>query len=516
MSVSLLSRSPFGKSDASVFSLGLVSDVEHSERIRAYHEFWRFYRGKHWAWRRDESEPVVTLNYARRVVDILTHTLFKAGVKITIPDDPMTPGEDTEDRQFVKVALEETWRRNKAPLCLFEIGQMGSVTGDVFVRASWEENDPLEEPYVRLDVIPSGFCFPMFDGPHGPDRKRMSSILLLFPKYVEDRSLFGRPRQALKWVGERWTANEVVYYEGDKEVSRRPNSLGEIPVVHIANYPISGEFYGVSDLEGITDINRELNEKATDVSDVVAYQGSPVTIVKGAKLSQLERGPNRMWGIPESAAVENLGLNAELQASLNYVDLMKTAIHDISGIPVELFGSKEVSVASGAALAMRYTSVLAIRDVKALSYGLGLRLLNRLILRIMELKNVEFGKQFRKLKGNRYRNEVVFPDPLPRDESLELDKAKRRIDLGLSTRRRELINSGMSPLEADTLIDEWYAERKREAEVEFEAGQRLVETTEDDLDLEGEEDDSNRSGNPDPVRPNPDVQGEKRSMAANK
>lgn len=57
---------------------------------------------------------------------------------------------------------------------------MGSITGDVFVRVSWEDSDPIETPYARVDVLPSQYVFPSFGGPHGVDRKRVNSVLVLF------------------------------------------------------------------------------------------------------------------------------------------------------------------------------------------------------------------------------------------------------------------------------------------------------------------------------------------------
>lgn len=249
--------------------------IDHQRRLHSYRKFWLFYLGKHWTYVRDPGDPTITINYSKRVVDVLCDFTFKKGFKVLIPDDPATPEKENDDREFVRVMLDETWRRNQLPLIALEMGQMGGVSGDVFLRTSWEANDLLEEPHVRVDIIPSHLVFPTFGGPHGVDRKKLTKVLILTPVY---RETTGSEKAAAKItttsirrgderaqdlviLGEEWKAPvfgpdgtlvrpaTVQYFEGGEPIGpATENPLGEIPVVHIPNYPLAGEFYGISDL----------------------------------------------------------------------------------------------------------------------------------------------------------------------------------------------------------------------------------------------------------------------------
>lgn len=505
----IIGSTPYGQSGSNVFHLVTNTEVEHSERLTRYREYQRFYKGNQWDHNRDINEPLLTINYCRRFVDAQVNFLMKSGFLITIPDDPATASKEDEDREFIRLMLEKTWERNRKELVAFEMAQMGSITGDVFIRVSWEDSDPIEPPYARVDVLPSQYVFPSFGGPHGVDRKQVDSILILFPRFKNGDAHTKRfgdiPSSSVEWYGERWYKDKVIHYTPEGQVITKINPLGEIPIVHIPNYPMAGEFYGRSDLCDIIKLQREYNEKSTDISDVINYHGSPVTIVKGAKLTSLEKGPNRMWGLPENAEVENLALGGELKSSLEYLDRVKQAMHEVGGVPQIALTSNVNNRETGASVSMRYMPMLENRQVKIQTYGAGLRLVNRLMMKITSIADNDFGRKFDKLSiNNRFRNEVIFPSPLPRDESIELDRASKRLDVGLTSKRYELQKLGFSQREIEKITADLKQEREVQAEMEFELGQKFGE--EADIGFEDlVEEKKDPSGNPNPKRPNPDV-----------
>ena len=61
--------------------LGAFLNLEQAEllRLRRYQESWRFYIGQHWTFAREDGEPLVTVNYARRIVDKLSDWLKSYG-----------------------------------------------------------------------------------------------------------------------------------------------------------------------------------------------------------------------------------------------------------------------------------------------------------------------------------------------------------------------------------------------------------------------------------------------------
>ena len=198
-----------------------------------------------------------------------------------------------------------------------------------------------------------------------------------------------------------------------------------------------------------------MNEKATDISDIINYHGSPTTIITGAKIKDLEKGANRVWTLPENASAKNLTLDGDLKASEEHYQNVRSALLEISGTTEQALGKFEGSVPpSGVALQLQYLPLLEKRDVKTMLYGLGIRQINRLILKTTEIADPSFNAKMDALEGNPYRNEVVFEDPLPQDERRELEMTKERMAMGISTRRRELEKMGKSQAEITEILKE--------------------------------------------------------------
>lgn len=449
----------------------------HARRMTFYRQCWLYYLGRHWSYIRDVGDPVITMNYARKIVDLHSDFTFGKGFDVVIPDNPETQENETEDREFIRAALEEAWRKNNKQLWCLEAGQQGGVTGDVFARVSWERSDPLEDPYPRVDIIPSHLVFPEFGGPFGVDRKKVTRAIIITPTYRErdltkvrglNKSLSMMTSVDMILKVEEWIAavldpmtgavvrpSIVRYYENRELISENINPLGEIPLVHIPNYPLSGEYYGISDLVDIMDLNREMNEKVTDISDIVNYHASPQTVIYGAKLKDLEKGANRTWALPEGAKVENLELKGDLNAANTHWENLKRALLELSNTPEQALGTqKSLTIPSGVSMQMMYLPMIQKRDIKVLTYGYGLRLINRLMLKFMEIADPAFSMKLNSLKGNKYRNEVSFEDPLPQDERRQLEISREKLSLGISTRRLELEARGYSQRETDKIIEE--------------------------------------------------------------
>jgi hypothetical protein len=481
---------------------GDAMSITHQRRLQAYRKYWLYYLGQHWSYARDEGEAQVTFNYSRRLVDLHTNFTFKKGFKVTVPDDPTTDTNEKNERDFVRKMLQETWRKNDMKTWCLQLGQMGGVTGDAFIRVSWDDTVPLEEPFARANIIPSHFCFPdVGTGIAGDDISQLRRMLIMLPmtEEVQIEMLAARGFSQMNrsptthrvvFLMEEWT-NPVLdpitkavlkpamfrLWRGRDLIEERENPIGVIPVVHISNYPLAGEYYGISDLSDILDLNRELNEKATDISDIINYHGSPITIVEGAKLKDLEKGVNRVWAIPEGASVKNLALEGDLAAANKYYDTLKDTALEMSSTPPQALGQMQnVSNTSGVAMYLQYLPLLEKRDVKTETYGSGIEKVNRLIIRVNELADPEFSAELSMLSGNKYRNEVVFPDPMPQDERRQLEISREKLEMGLSNKRKELEAMGKSQAEITEILEGALDDLIRETKLATEFGESPFNT----------------------------------------
>jgi hypothetical protein len=340
---------------------------------------------------------------------------------------------------------------------LWEVGNQGSISGDSFIKVAYEM--PYEDPSgrfhpgrVRILPLNSSFCFPEF---HPHDRTRLIRFKLKYRFW--GTSLEGT-RSVFTYT-ELLTDDAIEEYVNDELIDSRPNPLGVIPVVHIPNVPVSGSPWGLADIQDILTLNREYNEKATDISDIINYHAAPVTVITGAKASQLEKGPKKVWGgLPKDAQVFNLELGANLEAPLAYLELLKRSMHEMTGVPETALGQMQpISNTSGVALSIQYQPMMNRYNLKKTQYGLGFEKVNELImlhLAIYEPEQLMFNPtvdvplkagQFDVLDPNdpiTYKSTTHWPAPLPIDELVKLNEIQGKMALGLESKRGALRELG--------------------------------------------------------------------------
>ena len=376
--------------------LGFFLNLEQAEllRVQRYNEGWRFYYGKHWIFDREDGEPLVTLNYFRKIIDKGVAFLTSKGFVIQTP---------TSLEEVTKPFLDEVWEYNRRDQLVTDMATMGSVSGDVFNLITYEEPsqmqkrlNPYSEGRIRVNLLGSEQVYPTWD-PLNIDTLTAVRIETIYYAERGTRQLDREDRvnhEGRQLYTKRFTQiitpfQIVEQYHGDMPVIR-PNILGEIPIVHIRNLSLPKEYYGLPDSQDIIDLQRELNEKATDISDTINYHSAPITVITGAKAKQLERGPRQIWsGLPAEARVQNLQLGGDLTAAVNYWERIKKCIHELSDIPEGALGAMQaISNTSGVALHMTWQPLIEKTRRKRIQYEPGIEQINYFILRIAMLKGL--------------------------------------------------------------------------------------------------------------------------------
>ena len=439
----------------SISPLGLVelADEEfevHGPRLNRYSLNWAMYLGHHTSYRRQAGEPAVVLNYYRAISDFIINFTFSKGVQFRSV-------KATE--AIVPDLLERVWEidNNKATV-LWEIGQQGTVSGDCFIKVAYEEayEDPaggIHPGRVRILPLNSSFCFPEF---HPHDRERLIRFKLKYRFW--GTSLEGT-RQVYTYT-EILTEDTIEEYINDEMIDSRPNPIGMIPVIHIPNVRISGSPWGLSDCNEIISINRIYNETATDIADIVNYHAAPVTVIIGAKASQLEKGANKVWGgLPKDAKVENLeGGSQGLKGAMDFMLKLKQAMHEMTGVPETALGQAQpISNTSGVALSIQFQPLMNRYHQKIVQYAHGIERVNELVLRTLALKEPETftlnldtdvmpkPEQLVQLDPNdpeTYRTYAYFPPPLPLDKLIVLNEVQSLLSLGLQSKEGALRDLG--------------------------------------------------------------------------
>lgn len=428
--------------------LGLVelADEEfevHGPRLNRYAQAWAFYLGHHWAYRREAGEPQITFNYVRALSDWLTNFTFSKGVTFRSPP---------EFQHTIPALLQRIWEKdNNKQQILWEIGNQGSVQGDAFVKVAYEPAftdsvGVVHHGKVRIIPLNASFCFPEW---HPHDRDRLIRFKL---KYRFWGTAPEGTRQVYTYV-EIITDDVIEEYVNDEIIDRRPNPMGFIPVVHIANRIASASPWGLSDVMDVISLNREFNEKATDISDIINYYTAPVTVLTGARASNLERGANKIWSIPQKEAkVENLTGGSEgLPPALEYLQMIKVGMHEMIGIPENSLGmAQPISNTSGVALAIQYMPTMMVYDQKRTQYEVGFRRICEMALKtlfLFEPDTLVYDPTTEGILENSdqplvldptdpeiYDVACVWPPPLPVDRTIQLTELQAKEALGLESK----------------------------------------------------------------------------------
>ena len=226
--------------------------------------------------------------------------------------------------------------------------------------------------------------------------------------------------------------------------------------MHIPNVPVSGSPWGLADAHDIITLNRSYNEIATDVADIINYHAAPVTVIVGAKASNLEKGAKKVWGgLPKDAQVFNLeGGGAGLQGAMQYLDKLKTSMHELMNIPETALGQVQpISNTSGVALSIQYQPLMNRHSQKTAQYGLGLERINEIVMLNLAVKEPNTfiydpetsgplkDGQLDRLDPNdpiTYQTYAQFPQPLPLDKLVLLNELQQKMTMGLESKEGAL------------------------------------------------------------------------------
>lgn len=402
--------------------------------------------GYHWMYRKQAGEPQLTFNYVAALSNFITNFCFSKGfdVKVNKMFEHITPA--LLDRVFTK--------DNNKPQFLWTMGQMGSVSGDTFIKIAYADPgtdgaDPITGAgrCLLMNLHPA-HCFPTWH-PHIPGK-----MLKFKQKYKFWDTMPDGTRAPCTYV-EEITDDWIKEWLNDELIRETPNLIGMIPVVHIANVPVAGSPWGLSDIESIIPINREYNEKATEISDIINYHVAPVTIVKGAKPGSMEKGAAKMWYVPgEKADVYNLeGGFQGLGPALEFLEVLRIRMHEQGHVPENALGQAQpISNTSGVALAIQYMPTTQWAGLKVVQYGEGLKHICMLILKTLFLKepqsvlydpttsgilDPDLGQQdyISPMDPQVYDVEIDFKPPLPVDELVTLNTELMKVQLGVQSKK---------------------------------------------------------------------------------
>ena len=444
----------------SAATLGNALAAADQARLRRYSEYLEFYNGRQWAKPRQGRSNLV-LNYARAIVDKGVSYLLGRGINFAVPPAGPSPEEQARAAAAEEL-LYRVYEENDLEAVDVQGALNGAILGDTVFKLFWGPGAGGQgtEGIRVVNIDPFTF-FPRWAG---DDPSALLSVYLVYRLPAEEAALRwddagtrGRgdtekgpisPRPAFSAsprpvveVTEEWTPTEFALTVGDREAVRTANPYGFIPFVHIPNARPANEFWGVSDLKDVVPLNRELNERMSDMSDVIRFHSDPPVIFKGvSEHSNLAVGPGTVWDIPEGAEVELLEWRGQAPTVGEHVERVMRALHDVAETPKTAFGDSG-RLLSGVALETELQPLIQKTLRKRAWWNAGLRRRNRYLLRIAELKGLGGFAP--------YRSRVIWPPLLPTDSEAEVRNNVALVSAGLRSRRTAMDRLGEENPEAE-------------------------------------------------------------------
>lgn len=441
--------------NSSFIGLERELDPKQEDRLRRIKTAWNFYEGYHWEdfpLQSDSAE--LTVNYCRAFVDkFVSFELGKSftfGINKQMEQDIVV----TNDGRTLFQYLEDVWEDNNQYSLGIDLGQMKSVTGEAWLQVRFDTPEEIKDPFaeypdgrVRIILHPTSIIFPEFN-PH--DRDQLDKITIMYTYEEEVKTpILGRVRKERKTFKQIWTSEEVITQYGKDEPETVPNRYSVIPFVQIKNLTLAGRTEGRGDLDDLIPINVEYNIKNSNVSEILDYHAAPVTVVYGAKIGNLEKGANKVWGgLSKDARVENLELKEDMGGSAQYINTLRLAMCEVGGIPeTVLGGAQAISNTSGVALQYINLPLIEKTRLKRMNTETGLEYLNKLII-FVSISEGLVRKPDNIPMRDFLQTEVTLPDTLPKDVLLELQQLEIEMRMGVESRKGAMTRLGREDIDA--------------------------------------------------------------------
>ena len=107
-----------------------------------------------------------------------------------------------------------------------------------------------------------------------------------------------------------------------------------------------------------------------------------MTVITGAKASNLEKGPKKVWSIGnKDAKIQNLTMDTNFAGILGYMELFKQAMHEMTGVPQAALGQMQpISNTSGTALSVQYQPLMNRYHLKQIQFNPGFERINEMVI----------------------------------------------------------------------------------------------------------------------------------------
>jgi hypothetical protein len=232
------------------------------------------------------------------------------------------------------------------------------------------EDEPIEQ--IRLDEVPASIFFPTLK--KGSDREFESVVLA----WEEDRADASSNRIDLWYVREFHVIDDTGKYRIRQQEKRarerdrnawnttldQPTELDFVPFLDLHGARWAGRFWGMSELARITSIVDEIDNRLSDIAEVLEYHGKPILQVPKSLMrgTVLEIGADRAFGIADAELADiarYITYDGKIADQISALDKLIELGMLTCEVPLGYFGMGiEGASVSGTALKLRLQNYL--------------------------------------------------------------------------------------------------------------------------------------------------------------
>lgn len=385
-----------------VFSIGeLFPPEKHYGRIKGYKMNKKIFKGHHHDVFKDKylgSDRAkellyISVNLAGIICKKSADFLFGEELKVLAGK-----GENTPEQEAFNRFVEE----NHLNIMLYENALTNAYTGDAFIRIRYGQEyggelpPELDEPKVMIESINPEYVYPetvLWD------KKKIKCFHIAVPTYDEgnDQWLLNVESHFAGRIRYSRYIITPIYYNQDHEPERfEITGLDEgsftevltgvsVPlIVHIPNLATSDSWEGIDDLTEIHPLLDEVNNRLSQIADILDKHSNPAMAVPSGLLGVDEDG-NAQFRVAVDKVFEVMGKddvvpqyitwNGQLNEAFQELDRLIDMILTVTEIPAVALGKGDsgTSGSSGLAIKWRMNSLLAKVNRKKQYYSKGLK-----------------------------------------------------------------------------------------------------------------------------------------------
>jgi SPP1 family phage portal protein len=355
------------------------------DRLPYYNKKIDYYTGKHPILDRvlpdGKQNTKLVFQYPKLIID--TAHSYLVGKPITYANNKSVSNPLFGDTDEFVTKLQEIFIDNDESYHTAELLKNAFIEGDGYEYVYLDK-----EGDICLREFEATECIPVYD----PGSKELVAVI----RFYQMEEILPSGEKQIYFNVEVYDNTSITYYTMDKEGKVTldldkavfEHHMGEVPVVHYRNTKVLGSEYGKSDIDDVETLVDEFNERASDLSNTIQYNGDPLLklsncTITGEKLTEMIK--SRAIQVPEGADATYLTWDQQIGALEKHLERLQDCILTFSSTPKLYKDNDEGNPMSGISIKMKFSGADLKANNKERNFRKGLRKRIRLIAKLIEL-----------------------------------------------------------------------------------------------------------------------------------